>query len=77
MLNFKHMSGPMDISGVANVPKIKYVSSAVLEWDQWLKILQDQGLAEEQRIKRETKAERYWVALMPSCVSPSWKRALG
>lgn len=51
------MSGPMDISGVANVPKIKYVSSAALAWDQRLKILQDQRLAEEQRIKRETKAE--------------------
>lgn len=59
MLNFKHMSGPMDINGVANVPKVKYVSSVVLEWGQGLKNLQDQGLAEEQRVKRETKAERY------------------
>lgn len=70
MPNFKHMSGPMDINGVANVPKVKYASSAVLEWDQGLRSLQDQGLAKEQRVQRETKAERYRVALMPSCVSP-------
>lgn len=44
------MSVPVDINGVANVPKVKYVSSAVLEWDQGLKNLQDQGLAEEQRV---------------------------
>lgn len=59
MLNFKHMSGPMDINGVANVPKVKYISSAVLELGQRLKNSQDQGLAEEQRVQRETKAERY------------------
>lgn len=53
------MSGPMDINGVANVPKVKYGSSAVLEWDQGLRNLQDQGLAKEQRVQRETKAERY------------------
>lgn len=63
----------MDINGVANVPKIKYVSSALLERGQGFKNLQDQGLAEEQSVKRETKAERYRVAFMPSCVSPSWK----
>lgn len=55
MLNFKHMSGPMDINGTANVPKAKCVSSAMLARGQRLKILQDQGLAEEQRAKRETK----------------------
>jgi len=71
------MSGPMDINRVANVLKVKYVPSAVLEWGQGLKNLQDQGLAEEQRVKRETKAEGDWVALMPSCVSLSWKQALG
>lgn len=50
MPNFKHMSGPLDISGAANVPKVKHVSSAGLEWDQGLRNLQDQGLAEEQRV---------------------------
>lgn len=55
MLNFKHMSCPIDINRAANVPKVKYASSAVLEWGQGLRNLQDQGLAEEQRVKRRQK----------------------
>lgn len=59
MLNFKHMSCPIDINSVANVPEVKYASSAVLEQGQGLRNLQDQGLAGEQRVRRKTKDERY------------------